>query len=60
MLEDKLNYVVKLRTENGNVDYYFCAAWEQEPDGIKSLNEFIKYLDDTIELLDNPPTVKIE
>jgi len=60
LTEDELSYIVKLKPENGRVEYYFCAAWEQEPNGIKNRNEFIKYLDDTLELLNNPPVVKIE
>ena len=58
--EDDLNYVLQLKPVNGKVDYYFCAAWEQEPNGIKNRNEFIKYLDDTLEQLNNPPVVKFE
>jgi hypothetical protein len=60
LTEDELSYIVKLKPENGRVEYYFCAAWEHEPNGIKNRNEFIKYLDDTLELLNNPPVVKIE
>jgi len=58
--EDELSYIVKLKPPNGKVEYYFCAAWEQEPEGIINRNEFIKYLDDTVELLNNPPLVKID
>ena len=58
--EDELSYIVELKPENGKAEYYFCAAWEQEPDGIKNRNEFIKYLDDTMEYLNNPPIVKID
>ena len=60
LTEDALNYVLKLKPENGKADYYFCAAWEQEPDGIKTKNDFIKYLDDTVELLNHPVTVKVD
>jgi hypothetical protein len=60
LLKDELSYVVKLKPNNGKVEYYFCAAWEQEPNGIKNRNEFINYLDNTLELLNNPPVVKIK
>jgi hypothetical protein len=60
LLEDDLSYVLKLKPENGNVEYYFCAAWDQEPDGIKNRNEFIQYLDNTLEQLNNPLIIKIE
>jgi hypothetical protein len=59
-LEDDLNYVLQLKPIKGIVEYYFCAAWDQEPDGIKNRNEFIQYLDDTLEQLNNPPIVKYQ
>jgi len=31
--------------------FYFLGAWEQEPNGIKSKEEFVKYLDQKLELL---------
>jgi hypothetical protein len=52
------SYVVLLKPNQGNVSYYFCAAWEKEPDGIKSREEFISYLDNTLKKLDNPVLVK--
>jgi len=58
--EDDLSYVLKLRPDNGKVNYYFCAAWEQEPYGIKTKNDFIKYLDDTIEQLNHPIVVRAD
>jgi hypothetical protein len=60
LMEDALSYFVKLKPVNGKVEYYFCAAWEQEPGGIKNRNDFIKYLDDTLEQLNNPPVVKLK
>ena len=60
LTEDDLNYVLQLKPIKGIIEYYFCAAWDQEPNGIKNRNEFIQYLDDTLEQLNNPPIVKIE
>ena len=60
MDEDELNYILQLKPVNGLVEYYFCAAWEQEPNGIKDRNQFIEYLDDTLEQLNNPPIVRNE
>ena len=60
LTEDDLSYVVKLKPINGRVEYYFCAAWDQEPNGIKDRNEFLKYLDNTLELLNNPLIVKTD
>ncbi|MEJ2507558.1 MAG: DUF4861 family protein [Ignavibacteriaceae bacterium] len=59
LTEDDLNYVIKLKPLNGKLNYYFCAAWDQEPDGIKNEIQFIKYLDEKIEQLDKPLIVEI-
>ena len=60
LAEDDLSYILKLKTSVGKVNYYFCAAWDQEPNGIKNETQFIKYLDETIEVLDNPCVVEIK
>ncbi len=36
-----------------NVSYYFMGAWSQEPNGIKTEEEFYKNLDKKLEILDN-------
>jgi hypothetical protein len=58
--EDKLNHVVVLSPTEGRLDYYFAAAWEQEPDGIKDIQKFRKYLDKTVYDLNNPIKVIYE
>jgi hypothetical protein len=55
--EDELNEVVVLKSEKGQLTYYFLAAWEQEPDGIKNEEEFINYLEKTIKELDSPISI---
>jgi hypothetical protein len=52
--EDELNHVVVLKPHENKVTYYFCAAWEQEPAGIKSKQGFMDYLDQTIKELNVP------
>ena len=56
--EDALSYIVKLKPEKGEVEYYFGAAWEKELNGIKSENEFKVYLDEVIDELNNPLIVE--
>jgi len=56
--EDKLNHVVVLKPYQNQVTYYFLAAWEQEPEGIKSKQVFKDYLDQTIKELNTPLVVK--
>ncbi|MGE5859128.1 MAG: DUF4861 domain-containing protein [Ignavibacteria bacterium] len=52
------SYVVVLKPNSGKIIYYFCAAWEKEPDGIKTKEEFNSYIDKTLEKLDNPIDVQ--
>jgi hypothetical protein len=56
--EDQLSHVVVLKPENGRLTYYFLGAWEQEPNGIKTAEEFEAYLNQTVAELNTP--VEIE
>ena len=58
LFDDTISYIVKLKPNKGNVIYYFAAAWEQEENGIKNIQEFKKYLEATIQILNNPVTVE--
>ena len=60
LAEDDMSYVVKLRPMDGKLNYYFCAAWEQEQNAIQNLEEFKKYLNETQSLFNNPLEIKIE
>lgn len=44
--EDEHSEVVVLKPEEGKLEYYFLAAWEQEPGGIQSESEFMTYIDE--------------
>lgn len=57
--EDELSYIVTLEPNNGNIQYYFAACWEQELNGIKNKIEFVEYMDEEIEKLNNPIKTKI-
>jgi hypothetical protein len=56
--QDEFSHVVKLKPEQGKLDYYFLAAWVGEPDGIKNEKEFLDYVNKVSLELANP--VKIE
>lgn len=58
LAEDEDDYVVVLNPSDNKLTYYFCAAWEQEPGGIKSKQEFIDYLNEQAEVLNNTIIVK--
>ncbi len=57
--EDDLSYFVILKPDNNKLTYYFCAAWEQEPNGIKTKEEFVDYLNNELNKLNNPIKVEI-
>ena len=56
--EDEYSHVVVLRPEGGKLTYYFLAAWEKEPNGIKTKEEFVNYLNETVQKLDKPVFVE--
>lgn len=59
LTQDSLSQIVVLRPDNGKLIYYFGAAWQEEPGGIKNEKEFRKYLEETIVKLDNPIEVSL-
>jgi hypothetical protein len=47
------NHLVVFRKEPKNISYYFAAFWEQEPGGITSKEDFVKYIDKQLDKLLN-------
>jgi hypothetical protein len=58
LTEDEDSHVVVLKPDNKELEYYFAAAWENEKEGIKNINQFREYLETAITLLNNPLKVK--
>lgn len=58
--EDEHSHVVVLSPTNNQLTYYFTACWEQEPNGIHTLEAFKKYLDSTLMELGTPLFAKYE
>ncbi|NOG44583.1 MAG: DUF4861 domain-containing protein [Calditrichaeota bacterium] len=58
LTEDKHSNVVVLKPSQGFITYYYLAAWELEPSGIKNKETFIGYLDDILKTLNNPISVR--
>lgn len=56
--EDEYSHVVVLKPEDGSLTYYFLAAWEKEPGGIKTKEEFLDYLNEIVQRLDHPVMVQ--
>lgn len=59
LTKDQYSHIVKLKPSNGKLDYYFVAAWEGEPGGIKTEVEFIAYMDKLARELANPVQVEV-
>ena len=51
---DDVSELVVLRPDGGALDYYFAAAWQQEQNGITTIEDFHSYLESVIEKLNNP------
>jgi hypothetical protein len=58
LAEDEDDHVVVLKPFENKLTYYFLAAWEQEPSGIKSKQEFIDYLNEQTVVLNTGLMVK--
>jgi hypothetical protein len=59
LTKDQYSHIVKLKPSNGKLDYYFVAAWEGEPNGIKTEEGFIAYLDKLARELAAPVVVEV-
>ncbi|MDZ7268955.1 MAG: DUF4861 domain-containing protein [candidate division KSB1 bacterium] len=55
---DQYSHVVVFKPANGQLTYYFLAAWEQEPNGIKAAEEFETYLNQTVAELNSPLVIE--
>lgn len=51
VLETELDHLVVFKPSTKTNSFYLLGAWEQEKDGIKSQEEFVKYLDQKLEEL---------
>lgn len=58
--EDEYNQLAALKTDKGVLTYFFCAAWELEPDGIKTQSEFERYLNAVVTELNNKLIINYE
>ncbi|GAB3235195.1 DUF4861 domain-containing protein [Algoriphagus aestuariicola] len=58
LTEDTLSHVAVFTGEKKTLTYYILAAWEQEPGGIRSKEEFEKYLNQQLLELSYPLEVK--
>ena len=59
LTEDSVNQIVVLKPLDNQTKYYFAAAWEKEINGIKSQLDFQLFLNQTIEILNNPVIIDL-
>jgi hypothetical protein len=57
--EDEFSHIVKLDALDGNMDYYFLAAWELEKEGFNNEKDFMDYIKKVAVELANPVQVSI-
>ncbi|MFC5625155.1 DUF4861 domain-containing protein [Algoriphagus winogradskyi] len=58
--EDELSHILVFDSSSKKLSYYFLAAWEQEPGGITSQENFKNYLDEEISKLSNPLKISVK
>lgn len=63
--QDDSSYVSVMKTvgsspDRGEVEYYFLAAWDGEPNGITTKEDFVAYLDREVERLTLTPRIRFE
>jgi hypothetical protein len=58
--EDPFSDVIVLSPADGKIGYYFLAAWEKEPEGVKTKEAFLGYLETVLACLDTPVQVTFE
>ncbi|WP_264538021.1 DUF4861 domain-containing protein [Flavobacterium sp. N1736] len=51
LAETDLDYLLVFKPSTKENSFYLLGAWEQQIDGIKSKEEFVKYLDQQLEIL---------
>lgn len=57
--EDEHNHAVVLRPRGTELEYYFLAAWDGEPDGIDSREALVAYLEQQVERLTLKPRLQL-
>jgi len=53
LVDAEFDHLLVFKPTTKVVDFYFLGAWEQEPNGIKSKQAFVKYLEEILNELNN-------
>lgn len=57
--QDPTNYAAVLKPNGGDFKYSFLAAWEGEPSGLKTQQEFAGYLEQEVERMTIEPRLRL-
>ncbi|MFT7033493.1 MAG: hypothetical protein ACI8Q1_000444 [Parvicella sp.] len=60
ILDSEYDHLLVFKPTERKITYYLLGAWEQEKNGIKNKNQFLQYLNNKVELLNNPISVSIK
>jgi hypothetical protein len=52
LVDAEFDHLLLFKPTTKVVDFYFLGAWEQEPNGIKSKEAFVKYLEERLKTLE--------
>ena len=52
IVDAEFDHLLLFKPTTKEVDFYFLGAWEQEPNGIKSKEAFVKYLEERLKTLE--------
>lgn len=52
LVDAEFDHLLLFKPTTKEVDFYFLGAWEQEPNGIKSKEAFVKYLEERLKTLE--------
>lgn len=58
--EDGHSHIVRIKEVHDAVEYYYAAAWELEPEGIKDEASFLDFVNKTAKELSQPITVSFK
>jgi hypothetical protein len=57
LVDAEFDHLLVFKPRLTSTSFYFLGTWEQEKDGIKSKEEFIKYLDEKLAVLNKKNTL---
>ena len=57
LVDGEFDHLIVFKPTTEPISFYFLGAWEQEKDGIKTQEEFVKYLNEKLSELNSNNTL---